>query len=90
VEQGRVHRLPVGRELFVDERGVGLRATWHLDHGFVNVSVWRDDVCTETFHLSVSDAARLVGFLAEGLGAASAAYVEGLDDEAPGTGNAAS
>ena len=75
MEQGRVHHLPVGRELFVDERGVGLRATWHLEHGFVNVSVWRDDVCTETFHLSVSDAARLVGFLAEGLATATTAYV---------------
>jgi hypothetical protein len=44
----------------------------------VNVSVWRDDVCTETFHLSVSDAARLVGFLAEGLGTATTAYVDDL------------
>ena len=38
MEQGRVHHLPVGRELFVDERGLGLRATWHLDHGFVNIA----------------------------------------------------
>jgi hypothetical protein len=75
VEQGRVHRLPVGRELFVDERGIGLRATWHLEHGFVNVSIWRDDVCTETFHLSVTDAARLVGFLADGLGEATTTFL---------------
>jgi hypothetical protein len=79
VEEGRVHRLPVGRELFVDERGVGLRATWHLEHGFVNVSVWRDDACTETFHLSVTDAARLVGFLAEGLGRAATPFVAAQD-----------
>ncbi|MCU1378398.1 MAG: hypothetical protein JWN29_1381 [Acidimicrobiales bacterium] len=76
MEQGRVHRLPVGRELFVDERGVGLRATWHLEHGFVNVSIWREDVCTETFHLSVTDAGRLVGFLAEGLGEATTAFLD--------------
>ncbi|MCU1374189.1 MAG: hypothetical protein JWO68_1475 [Actinomycetia bacterium] len=76
MEQGQVHRLPVGRELFVDERGVGLRASWHLEHGFVNVSVWRDDTCTETFHLSVADAARLVGFLAEGLGEATTSFLE--------------
>jgi hypothetical protein len=76
VEQGQVHRLPVGRELFVDERGVGLRATWHLEHGFVNVSTWRDDVCTETFHLSVTDAARLVGFLAEGLAEATSSFLD--------------
>lgn len=79
MEEGRVHRLPVGRELFVDERGVGLRATWHLEHGFVNVSVWRDDACTETFHLSVTDAARLVGFLAEGLGRAATPFVAAQD-----------
>ncbi len=71
-----MHRLPVGRELFVDERGVGLRATWHLDHGFVNVSIWRDDVCTETFHLSVTDAARLVGFLADGLAEATSSLLD--------------
>ena len=75
MEQGQVHRLPVGRELFVDERGVGLRATWHLEHGFVNVSIWRDDVCTETFHLGVADTARLVGFLAEGLADATTALL---------------
>ena len=76
MEQGRVHRLPVGRELFVDERGLGLRATWHLDHGFVNVSIWRDDLCTETFHLSVTDAARLVGFLADGLAEATSSFLD--------------
>lgn len=75
-----MHRLPVGRELFVDERGVGLRATWHLEHGFVNVSVWRDDVCTETFHLSVTDAARLVGFLADGLGEATSSFLDHHED----------
>ena len=60
-------RLPVGRMLAVDERGVGLRATWRLDRGFLNVSLWRDDVCVETFHLTPNDAARLAAFLAEGL-----------------------
>ena len=76
MEQGRVHHLPVGRELFVDERGLGLRATWHLDRGFVNVSLWRDDVCSETFHLSVSDAGRLVGFLADGLAEATTTLLD--------------
>lgn len=75
MEAGRVHHLPVGRELFVDERGLGLRATWHLEHGFVNISIWRDDLCTETFHLDVADAARLVGFLAEGLGEATSTFL---------------
>jgi hypothetical protein len=62
-----VHHLPIGRLLSVDERGIGLRATWHLDHGFLNTSLWRHDVCVETFHLTTSEAARLATFIAEGL-----------------------
>ncbi|CAN5580128.1 hypothetical protein BH18ACT1_BH18ACT1_16770 [soil metagenome] len=62
-----VHQLPVGRVLFMDERGVVLRATWHLERGIVNLSVWREDVCVETFWLGVRDSARLVQFLVDGL-----------------------
>lgn len=62
-----VYELPVGRVLFNDDQGRVLRATWHLDRGFVNLSVWNDDRCTETFRLSLSNSAQLVGFLAEGL-----------------------
>jgi hypothetical protein len=61
------YELPVGRHLAVDERGVGLRATWRLDHGFINLSLWRDGRCVETFHLTPAAAAELVGFLAKGL-----------------------
>lgn len=69
-----VRELPVGRLISIDERGIALRATWRLEHGFVNVSVWRDDRCSETFHLTPQEAARLVSFLVEGLaGAASVA-----------------
>jgi hypothetical protein len=75
VEQGAVHELPVGRLLSVDERGVGLRATWRLDRGFVNLSIWRDDVCVETFHLPPAEAARLVTFLVQGLADATASSV---------------
>jgi hypothetical protein len=64
---GEVRRLPVGRALFVDERGVGLRATWHRERGIVNVSIWRDDRCTETFWLSLADAGHLASFLVTGL-----------------------
>lgn len=66
-----VYELPVGRHLAVDERGVGLRATWRLDRGFVNISLWRDDVCVEAF-LTPAAAAELVGFLARGLADATA------------------
>ena len=58
------------RHLAVDERGIGLRATWHLDRGFVNVSLWRDDRCVETFHLTPTEAARLVDFLVSGMAGA--------------------
>lgn len=59
--------VPTGSVLAMDDRGVGLRATWRLSHGFINLSIWRDDVCMETFHLSPTDAARLVSFLVTGL-----------------------
>lgn len=55
------------RMLASDEQGVGLRATWRPRFGFVNLSLWRDRRCVETFHLSPVDAARLVSFLAESL-----------------------
>jgi hypothetical protein len=64
---GAAYELPVGRHLAVDERGIGLRATWRLDHGFINLSLWRDGQCVETFHLTPAAAAELVGFLAKGL-----------------------
>ena len=73
---GEVHHLSVlGRQFFIDDTGTVLRASWHLDRGFVNLSVWRGDRCTETFQLSVQDAARLIGYLADGLstGASNAA-----------------
>lgn len=68
-----VRRLPVGGALFVDERGRGLRATWHPEKGMVNLSLWRDDRCVETFWLPMSQVSALVGFLVEGLGEAATA-----------------
>jgi hypothetical protein len=55
------------RHLAIDERGIGLRATWRLERGFVNLSLWRHDVCVETFRLTPAEASRLIGFLVEGL-----------------------
>ncbi len=55
------------RHLAVDERGTGLRATWRLELGFVNLSLWRRDFCVETFRLTPAEASRLIGFLVEGL-----------------------
>ena len=63
----------------MDERGLGLRATWHAERGFVNLSVWRDDRCVETFWLSLSDAGRLASFLATGLAEAATAAIADVD-----------
>ncbi len=71
-----VRELPTGRHFAVDEQGVGLRATWRLDRGFVNVSLWRDNRCTETFHLTPTDAGQLVNFLVAGLADAASATTE--------------
>ena len=79
---GEVVDLPVGRVLFADEQGVGLRATWHLERGVVNLSVWRETRCVETFRLTVGDAARLAGFLVEGLGEATAGLLRAINEPA--------
>lgn len=52
-----------GRFLAVDEQGVGLRATWRPEWGFVNLSLWRGDQCVETFRLKPGEISALVGFL---------------------------
>ena len=72
VDNGRmsiaeVYELPTGRVVFSDDEGRVLRATWHLDRGFVNLSVWKYDRCTETFRLSLGDSASFVAFLVDGL-----------------------
>lgn len=57
----------LGRHIVLDERGIGLRATWRPAHGFVNLSLWRDDRCVETFHLTPDAASGLVSFLVASL-----------------------
>lgn len=56
------------RQLFADERGSGLRVSWHEQRGLVVVSMWRGDVCTGTVRLTVADATRLATFLLGHLG----------------------
>jgi hypothetical protein len=55
---------PPRRELFADERGAGLRATWHAERELVVFSLWREDTCVGTFRLPIADASRLRDFLA--------------------------
>ena len=55
------------RFIALDERGVGLRATWHASHGFVNLSLWKGDRCVETFHLTPEAASELMAFVMRAL-----------------------
>ena len=54
--------------MFLDERGAGLRVTWHPERDLVVLSVWQDDSCVGTFRMSVQDVPRLSGLLAAALG----------------------
>jgi hypothetical protein len=54
--------------MFLDERGAGLRVTWHPERDLVVLSVWHDDGCVGTFRMLVQDVPRLSGLLAAALG----------------------
>ncbi len=60
---GPVLDLPVRGELFVDERGVVLRASAHTEHSCVVLSVWHGDTCAASFRLPLAESARLATFL---------------------------
>ncbi|HSJ83461.1 MAG TPA: hypothetical protein VLA91_06555 [Acidimicrobiia bacterium] len=63
-----VHRLREHRrELISDGDRSALRATWHRDSGFVVISLWRDDTCVATSHLTPGEAGRLASFITGGL-----------------------
>jgi hypothetical protein len=55
--------MPRRQEVFVDERGVGLRLTWHPERELVVLSVWHDRLCTASFRFPVEELPRLGGFL---------------------------
>ncbi len=54
--------------MFLDERGTGLRVSWHPERDLVVLSVWQDDRCVGTFRMSVQDVPRFSGLLAAALG----------------------
>jgi hypothetical protein len=56
------------RDMFLDERGTGLRVSWHPERDLVVLSVWQDDRCVGTFRMPVQDIPRLSGLLAAALG----------------------
>jgi hypothetical protein len=65
---GNLQGLPTRRDVFLDERGAGLRATWHPEQDVVVLSVWHEDRCAGTFRMPVQDIPRLSGLLAAALG----------------------
>ena len=67
---GAAQTSQVERFLAIDEQSTLLRVTWRSAHGFLNLSLWRDGCCVETFHLSPREAGRLVAFVATTLTAA--------------------
>ena len=64
------------RSLFTDERGAGLRVTWHPERDLVVFSLWRDDQCVGTFRMPVAEAGRLAAFLVDHLARAAAATAQ--------------
>jgi hypothetical protein len=60
--------LSTRRDMFLDERGTGLRVTWHPERDLVVLSVWQGDSCVGTFRMLVQDVPRLSGLLAAALG----------------------
>jgi hypothetical protein len=65
---GNLRGLPTRRDVFIDQRGVGLRVTWHPQQDVVVLSVWHQDRCAGTFRLPIQDVPRLSGLLAGTLG----------------------
>jgi hypothetical protein len=54
--------------MFLDERGTGLRVTWHPERDLVVLSFWQGDSCVGTFRMLVQDVPRLSSLLAAALG----------------------
>lgn len=52
-------------QLFLDDRGQALRATWHAAAGVVVLSIWRAEECVGTVRLDTDDARRLGALLDE-------------------------
>lgn len=50
-------------DVFVDERGNALRASFHADAGVVVVSLWHESTCVGTIRLDTADTARLAALL---------------------------
>jgi hypothetical protein len=56
------------REVFIDQRGIGLRVTWHPEQDLLVLSVWDDDRCVGTFWMPAEDVPRMKALLSAALG----------------------
>ena len=66
--------LPATGEIFLDARGAdrALRVSWHYDSDLVVLSLWRENVCTGSFRLTVDEVPELIAMLRSGLDTAYA------------------
>jgi hypothetical protein len=64
-----VRPLPASGSVFLDSRGDdrALRVTWHYDSDMVVLSLWRENVCTGSFRLTVDEVPQLIAMLRSGL-----------------------
>ena len=61
--------LPQAGSIFLDVRGGdrALRVSWHTEAGLVVLSLWRENVCSGTFRLSIDEVPDLIEMLRAGL-----------------------
>jgi len=64
--------LPRSGAIYLDARrgDRALRVSWHHDDGLVVLSLWRENVCTGTFRLTVDEVPDLIDMLRAGLDSA--------------------
>ncbi len=61
--------LPALGSIHLDSRGDdrALRVSWHSEADLVVLSIWRDNVCSASFRLSVEEVPELIEMLRSGL-----------------------
>ena len=61
--------LPALGSIHLDARGNdrALRVSWHSEADLVVLSIWRDNVCTASFRLSIDEVPELIDMLRTGL-----------------------
>jgi len=64
--------LPRSGAIYLDARrgDRALRVSWHHEDGLVVLSLWRENVCTGTFRLTIDEVPDLIEMLRAGLDSA--------------------